>query len=158
MNETQEGYDVFVPFEGNRLFGQQANMDDWNDIFKIGMIELKPGVTPRDMAAPVNQLLARHLPNNLKGLLQVEFVNLNDYYLKDQNGGAAQQMITTLLLIAGFIILMAIINFVNISIGTSTYRLKEIGLRKVFGSARRQLIIQYLVESILHTFVAHIFN
>ena len=154
----KEGYDVFVPFEGNRLFGQQANMDDWNDVFKIGMIELKRGVTPRDMAAPVNQLLARHLPDNLKGLLQVEFVNLNDYYLKDHNEGAAQQMIGTLFIVAVFILLMAIINFVNISIGTSTYRLKEIGLRKVFGSARQQLIIQYLVESILLTFIATIIS
>jgi putative ABC transport system permease protein len=46
-------------------------------------------------------------------------------------------------------LLMAVINFVNISIGTSSYRLKEIGLRKVFGSAKMQLIIQYLAESII---------
>ncbi len=151
------GYDVFMPFEGNRLFGKDV-IKDWNNIFIVGMIELKPGVTPNDMAKPVNQLLARHLPNNVKGLLQVEFVRLNDYYLKDHNNGAAQQMIGTLFLVAVFILLMAIINFVNISIGTSTYRLKEIGLRKVFGSARKQLIIQYLVESILLTFIATIIS
>ncbi len=46
-------------------------------------------------------------------------------------------MITALSLAAFFILLMAIINFVNINIGTSGYRLKEIGLRKVFGSARK---------------------
>lgn len=154
----KDGYDVFIPYEGNRVFGDQNYFGDWNNIYIIGMIELKPGVTPRDMARPVSQLLAGRLPENLKGLLQVEFVNLNDYYLKDHNGGAAQQMITTLLLVAGFIILMAVINFVNISIGTSTYRLKEIGLRKVFGSARKQLVIQYLVESILLTFIATVIS
>ncbi|OQP62635.1 hypothetical protein A3860_26860 [Niastella vici] len=155
----KDGYDVFVPFERNRMFLAGNNyFDDWNNFYIVGMIELKPGVSPRDMAAPVNQLLNTRLPANLKGLLQVELVNLNDYYLKDHNGGAAQQMTTTLLLVAGFIILMAIINFVNISIGTSTYRLKEIGLRKVFGSARRQLIIQYLVESILLTCIATILS
>jgi ABC-type antimicrobial peptide transport system permease subunit len=151
----KDGYDVFVPFEGNRLFGSTQNyFADWNNIFIISMIELKAGMSPHDLEKPVSQLLARNLPDNLKGLLQVEFINLNDYYLKDHNEGAAQQMITTLLLVAGFIILMAVINFVNINIGTSTYRLKEIGLRKVFGSARKQLVIQYLIESILLTFIA----
>lgn len=154
----KDGYDVFVPYEGSRLMGSPNYFDDWNNFFIVGMIELKPGVSARDMATPVNRLLNSRLPGNLKGLLQVEFVNLNDYYLKDHNGGAAQQMTTTLLLIAGFIILMAIINFVNISIGTSTYRLKEIGLRKVFGSARKQLVIQYLVESILLTCIATIIS
>jgi len=155
----KEGYDVFVPFEGNRMFlGGQNYFDAWNNFYIVGMIELKPGVSPREMAAPVNQLLNSHLPANLKGLLQVEFVNLNSYYLKDHNDGAAQQMTTTLLLVAGFIILMAVINFVNISIGTSTYRLKEIGLRKVFGSARQQLIIQYFVESILLTGIATVIS
>jgi ABC-type antimicrobial peptide transport system permease subunit len=154
----KEGYDVFMPFEGNRYFPDQNYINDWNDIFIVGMIELKPGTSPGALAKPISELLARRLPNNLKGLLQVDLVNLNDYYLKEYNGGAAQQMIITLSLIAIFILLMAIINFVNISIGTSTYRLKEIGLRKVFGSAKKQLVIQYLVESLLLTGIATIIS
>src|SRR5688500_8124928 len=49
---------------------------------------------------------------------------------------------------------MAVINFVNINIGTSSYRLKEIGLRKVFGGAKTQLILQFLTEAMLLTGIA----
>ena len=67
-------------------------------------------------------------------------------------------MITTLALIGGFILLMAIINFVNISIGTSSYRLKEIGLRKVLGGKRKQLVLQFLSESMLLTVIAGVIS
>ena len=46
------------------------------------------------------------------------------------------------------------INFININIGTSTYRLKEIGLRKVFGGEKKQLVLQYLTEAMLLTLFA----
>ena len=154
----KEGYDVFVPFEGNKLFGEQPSgatpyTEDWANIYLVGLVELKAGVKPQDLAETIRQLISRRLPDNIKGLLQVELSGLQDYYRKDNNG-AVQQMITTLSLVAIFILLMAIINFTNITIGTSTYRLKEIGLRKVFGGERKQLIVQFLVESLLLSFIA----
>jgi ABC-type antimicrobial peptide transport system permease subunit len=148
------GYSVFLPFEGNRYYPNGgAGENDWNQIFMVSMIELKPGVSPAALQQAASKVLATNLPNNLKGLLQPEFVPLKSYYLQDNNG-AVQKMLTTLTLIAVFILLMAIINFVNISIGTSTYRLKEIGLRKVFGGDRIQLIMQHLIESLVITFIA----
>jgi putative ABC transport system permease protein len=61
-------------------------------------------------------------------------------------------------LVAGFILLMAIINFTNINIGTSGYRLKEIGLRKVFGGSRKTLVLQYLIESVVLTCAAAVIS
>ncbi|HET7896323.1 MAG TPA: FtsX-like permease family protein, partial [Flavisolibacter sp.] len=56
--------------------------------------------------------------------------------------------------IALFILLMAVINFINITIGKSSTRIKEIGVRKVMGSLHRQLIQQFLTESILLVFLS----
>src|SRR5665647_1973351 len=56
--------------------------------------------------------------------------------------------------IALFILLIACINFVNLTVARSLKRSKEIGIRKVIGSDRRQLIIQFLGESFLLCFVA----
>ncbi|NMH88912.1 ABC transporter permease [Flavivirga algicola] len=54
------------------------------------------------------------------------------------------------------ILLITCFNFINISIALSTKRLKEIGLRKVFGSEKKQLIFQFLFENILICFLASV--
>lgn len=149
-----DGYSVFLPFEGCKYYPSNgAGENDWNQIFMISAVELQKGASPAAVKAAAAKLLAVNLPNNLKGLLDPNFVPVQNYYLQDNNG-AVQKMINTLALVALFILLMAIINFTNISIGTSSYRLKEIGLRKVFGSPRTQLVVQYLTESLVLTFIA----
>ena len=57
-----------------------------------------------------------------------------------------------------FVLLLACINFMNLSTARSERRAKEIGIRKTVGSQRRQLIAQFLCESILVAFIAFIFS
>lgn len=59
-------------------------------------------------------------------------------------------------IVALFILIIASINFVNLSTAKSANRAKEVGLRKVVGSSRTQLISQFLVESILISLIAFI--
>ena len=141
---------VFVPAEGNLFYGSAEPLSNWNNPYEIGFIQLQPGVTPADLTRPFQQLLAKHTPENIQQNLTVELAGLTDYYLNDNNG-AARNMIIILSLSALFILLMAIINFVNISISTATYRIKEIGLRKVFGGGKRQLVMQFLGEAFILT-------
>jgi putative ABC transport system permease protein len=146
-------YDVFVPTTGNRFYSGGDPSTNWNSAYEVGLLELRPGVKPADLAAPFRQALAKYTKDPFTKNLEVELAPVRDYYLKE-NSGTEQRMVTTLSLIAGFILLMAIINFVNIAIGTSAYRLKEIGLRKVFGGAQRQLVFQFIIEAWLVTLLA----
>jgi len=156
-NLVGDTYDVFVPTEGNRYYGGGDPAQYWNSVYEVGMIELQPGKSPKDLEAPLKQVLAKYTTENIQQNLTVELAAVKDYYIKD-HGGAARKMIMVLSLAALFILLMAVINFVNINIGTSSYRLKEIGLRKVFGGAKTQLITQFIAEAIILTMVAAIIS
>ena len=60
--------------------------------------------------------------------------------------------------IALFVLIIACINFVNLSIAKSSLRAREVGVRKVTGSSRKQLVLQFLGESTIITFVAMVFS
>ncbi|PVD53903.1 hypothetical protein DC498_00445 [Terrimonas sp.] len=150
-------YSVFVPTVGNRYYPGGDPADNWAQIYEIGAIELQKGVQPKDLTEPIKQVLAKYASADINKTLTVELAAVKDYYIKSNNG-AVQKMIFTLSLVVIFIIAMAVINFININIGTSSYRIKEIGLRKVFGGERKQLIIQHLTESLLLTFLSALFS
>lgn len=83
-------------------------------------------------------------------------VPLKDYYLS-ANNGLIQKMLYALSAIALFILILAIINFVNMSVSRSASRMKEIGIRKVLGGVKKQLIFQFLTESIILVSIATVF-
>lgn len=143
--------EIFFPFSS--LEGRKGSEDNWDFAFMVNYIELKEGVKPADLAKPVLQELATHASEAVRSNLKVEFTPLPQYY-REANNGIVKRMVLTLSGITVFILLMAIVNFVNISIGSSSSRLKEIGVRKVLGSLKVQLIGQFLAESVLLAFIA----
>jgi putative ABC transport system permease protein len=93
--------------------------------------------------------------------MYVKFEPLEEIYLytKRGNGMGPLGSIDRIYIVSGvaiFVILLACINFVNLSTARSTYRAKEVGLRKVVGSTRSALIKQFLSESFLITILSFI--
>lgn len=156
-NFTKTPYQVYLPMDANQYFQGGDKGDNWSNIYMASMLQLKKGISPAMLEKPFAHVLEKYQPAFVKGNLRVELAAMNNYYLKDNNG-AVQKMLATLSLVAALILLLAIINFVNISIGTSVHRLKEIGLRKVFGGARVQLIVQHITEALILTCTAAIIS
>jgi putative ABC transport system permease protein len=133
----------------------KRNLDGWNNTFNVGYIELKNGVNPKAVDKAIADLIHKNAPEQISKNLVIHAVALHTYNL-EASGGVIKHMSYTLACIALFILLMAVINFVNICIGRSSGRMKEMGIRKVLGGLRKQLIWQFLTESVLMVVIAGI--
>lgn len=141
---------IFVPNTNLSFFGR--NMD-WPSIHIPSYVELQKGVTAADLKGPLQHLIKINAPPGLAENLEVVPIPLQTMY-RQAFGGVVQRMLYTLSFVAFFILAMAVINFVNMSVSRSSARMKEIGVRKVLGSLRTQLIVQFLTESVLLVFLA----
>lgn len=144
---------IIVPATNISYFGR--NMD-WSNAWIANYIELQKGVTPQQLKGPIDHLIKQNAPPQFLGKVKPILTSLHDFHFT-YNNGLVRKMIYALSAIALFILLMAVINFVNMSVSRSASRMKEIGVRKVLGGMRSQLIMQFLVESILLVSFAALF-
>lgn len=144
---------MFVSNQNLAFFGR--NMD-WANPYIASYVELQKNISPESLEKPIADILTKNA-SQYKGHVSPYIINLTDYYRKSNNR-LVQKMLFSLSAIALFILLMAIFNFINMSISQSTTRLREIGVRKVMGSLKQQLIFQFLAESILIVFISSFFG
>jgi putative ABC transport system permease protein len=137
---------VFLPQTSRDDFNL-GFQDEWNTSI-ITYIKLAPLASPVEAAATLNKILKRDAPRDISENKIIEINPLENYYLIT-NHGAVQKLIVSLTVIVLFILLLAITNFINISIASSFSRLREVGVRKVIGGIKRQVLVQFLSESLV---------
>ena len=124
--------------------------------------ELKPGTDGKFVSDKIKDVIK----NNVKGpgynpeifLQNLKDIHLNSSgkYAFDISGHGDITYVRILGIVAIFILIIACINFMNLATAQSSMRSKEIGMRKVTGSNKTKIIFQFLGESLLIVFVAHI--
>jgi putative ABC transport system permease protein len=147
---------IFVSMSSIKYFMNGVD-SDWAFKYMVSIIKLREGIVPSDLDGPTKKIIASNAPQEYSNSLVCELKPLRDYYLSWGNGKALK-MVRILSAVAIFLLLMVIANFVNITVSDSSYRLREIGLRKLFGGLRRALIFQFIFESVVIGLVAMIFS
>lgn len=144
----------FIPVNTMSYFGR-FDIEAWANAQIVSYIELQKGVKIADLEKPIHQLVQTHAPDGIKQNLTVRPTALTAYHLLKDNG-LVKRMLYALAFVGLFILLMAVINFINISVSSSSARIKEIGIRKVMGGLRKQIIVQFLTESVILVFLSTI--
>lgn len=151
---TESSSGFFFTAGASKYF--KRNISGWDNAGTVDYVELRDGVQPKAVNKAMLDLLHKYETDDvIKTSLTPYLVSLKEYNLTG-HGGIIQKMVWTLSCIALFILLMAVINFVNICIGRSSGRMKEMGIRKVMGGLRKQLVWQFLIESVLMVLLATI--
>lgn len=123
----------------------QDFVDNWSASFPSTYTLLHPEAQARDVVEEISLLVSDHRKNGTFQLQPLAQVHLDATVLYATNPSYGYILSG----IALIILMIACINFVNLSLGLSTTRTKEIGVRKIVGAVRGQLIKQFLIETLL---------
>jgi len=154
-NSSLAMYQYFLPWENIHNPGRESE-DDWMNLHFQLFVQLKEGRDFAALSAKVRDLSKSHSKG---GLMEMALHPMDKWHLYDrpENGkmtGGRLQSVWLFGLIGLFVLLLACINFMNLSTAKSEKRAMETGIRKVLGSSRGQLVLQFLGESMLTAFLA----
>jgi putative ABC transport system permease protein len=141
-------YDFIVPFEFLKDLGFQITGREFFPCNYFTYALLQNNISLKSL----NEKVSQHIISKGEVItFQITLIPLTEVYLQD-NGG--KQKIYIFSLIAMIIIVIACINFMNLTIAQASKRAKEVGIRKVIGATRIQIAEQILGESLIMVLVA----
>jgi putative ABC transport system permease protein len=152
-NSSQQ-FDFVLSFE--YLWEQQSWVKSWNGTGPHNFILVKKGADINLLNKKIEGLIARSSGDTSRRPVAVKFsdIYLQNTYNHGVSTGSKIVYVRLFSLIAVFILVIACINFMNLSTAKAARRMKEVGIKKVVGARRPQLIAQFLSESILMTLFA----
>lgn len=133
-------------------FTNPAIADSWEFIYAGCFLELAPGIEPDDLAQPMATLLGEHAPERIHENLTVMLQPVSDFYLE----GDREELLRILGMLVGVVLLLGAVNFINLAVGRIGNRSVEIGIRKLHGGSRRDILFGGLSESLLYSGMAFV--
>jgi putative ABC transport system permease protein len=159
LQDIPENSDIqvyfFRPFQSMKEITEYQHFI-WNWFACNTYVQLKEGIDSAAVEPKIADLLNSNRPWSTDPL-SVSLHPFLDLHLHKLGGGGPILYIYVFTIVALLILLIACINFMNLSTARSAKRAKEVGLRKVVGSKKLQLIKQFFLESTFFTFLSAIF-
>jgi ABC-type antimicrobial peptide transport system permease subunit len=154
--------DCIAPFEFYRIkYGGNSDnsaFSKWNNVYNYTFIEIVKGTDERLIEEKIKGIVQRNKAGSSAEihLQNISYIHLSSvkYEADIATGNIIYVRLATL--VAILILTIACINFMNLSTAQSSGRAREIGVRKVAGANRTNIITQFLGETLLIVFIAHV--
>ncbi|MEQ8472026.1 MAG: FtsX-like permease family protein [Marinoscillum sp.] len=151
-------FEIVVPFQlvedNPRMAGL---MKSWPNDWVGTYVQLDQKADPEQVEAYYEEIWRKYVDPG--DTVLIDFMPLEDLYLEsshlnnDYASHGNSEQVSTFMAIALIILLIASINFINLATARANKRSKEVGLRKTLGAHKKQLISQFLTESVLVTLI-----
>jgi len=151
---SSQQFDFVLPFE--YLYSVQDWVKTWNNTGPHNFVLLQKGTDINAFNKAIAGVITEYGRDSTRSPYAVKFSDnylLNTFSHGSKVGGKIAY-VRLFSLIAAFILIIACINFMNLSTAKASRRMKEVGIKKVVGAARSQLIVQFLSESLMMTMFA----
>ncbi|MEC5145821.1 ABC transporter permease [Chitinophaga sp. 212800010-3] len=149
----------FVRYWGDYFNASHAWTQSWNSFSPNTYIRLREDADPAKVAAKMKDFVYHYQPRSKEGSTLLNIQPFSQKYLHGifKNGspaGGRIEYVRLFFLLAIFVMLIACINFMNLSTARSAERAREVGIRKAVGALRSSLVAQFIGEALLITFFA----
>ncbi len=145
-------FNFLIPITFFKELGR--DLDDMGNNFLFTYVRMNKGVDIENAGKKLTDLLCETQDEHEGKCTRYYFQPLKRIHLYPVWGGGPIKTVKIFGLIAFLILVIACINFINLSTALATGRFREIGLKKVVGANRRRLIIQYYIEVFLLVFIS----
>lgn len=155
-------FDALLPFKNYELVRTDIMDEPWKWEMPVTYLRLHPWADAVALQEKFGPLINEKIGDYLREIGQtynIELQPVNSIHLHSNLTGELSKngdgkLVNYLKSISWAILLLALVNFISLSTAKSIERYKEVGIRKVLGSRRYQLVIQFLSESLLMHFIA----
>lgn len=147
-------------FNPNGEFEKQA-ATDWVNSFTETLLEVQPGTNIAELNKKITAFANSKGPQGAKFdffLHPMDKWRLYSDFKNGVNTGGLISYVKLFTIIALIILLIACVNFMNLSTAKSEKRAKEVGIRKTLGSERRQLVLQFYSESLIFSLLSFLLS
>ena len=150
---SSQQFDFVLSFD--YLADTQGWVKTWPNGGPHNYVLLKPGTDVNALNSQIANMVTKYSGDTTRHLFLTKFSDnyIHNTFNHGSRIGGKEEYVNLFSLVAAFILIIACINFMNLSTAKASGRMKEVGIKKVVGAERSQLVIQFLSESLLMAFL-----